>query len=48
LTIGSLLAPVLGLGDETNRRADFRHHLAGFAAFGKLFSAHEECAKTTT
>jgi hypothetical protein len=26
---------------------NFVEHLAGFAVFGKLFSAHEECAKTT-
>jgi hypothetical protein len=48
LTIGPLLAPVFGLGDEADPHADFPQHVAGFAMFEKVFSAHEECAKTTT
>jgi hypothetical protein len=44
---GPLLAPGSGLGDNADLRADFRHHVAGFAVFEKVFSAYEECAKTT-
>jgi hypothetical protein len=38
----------LGLGEDVGLRADFRHHVAGFTLFEKVFSAYEECAKTTT
>jgi hypothetical protein len=38
--------PVFGFGHDTDPRADFPEHVAGFDLFEKVFSAREECAKT--
>src|SRR3984957_12123391 len=39
--------PILRMRSSKKSECRFWQHLAGFRVFGKVFSAHEECAKTT-